>query len=64
MLDRSYHDLWEKLVDIMYENEKRKEENSKPKKTFEKAYDFIKQFGIDGKDMLEIFLENIGQGAK
>lgn len=44
-----------------HENEQLKAENSKLKETLNKAYDFMKQFGVDGRNLLERFLESIGQ---
>lgn len=48
--------LKDKLIDVMYENEQLKAENSKLQ-----AYDFMKQFVVDGRNILERFLESIGQ---
>lgn len=45
----------------MYENEQLKAENSKLKETLNKAYDFIKQFVVDGRNLLERFWESVGQ---
>ena len=53
--------LREKLIDVMYENEQLKAENSKLRNTLDKAYDFMKQFVVDGRNLLERFLESIGQ---
>ncbi len=53
--------LRERIIDVMYENDQLKAENSKLKATLEKAYDFMRQFVINGKNMLEKFLESIGQ---
>ena len=53
--------LRENLMDIMYENEQLKAENSKLRETLNKAYDFMKQFVVDGRNLLERFLESIGQ---
>jgi len=53
--------LREKLIDVMYENEQLKAENSKLRETLNKAYDFMKQFMMDGRNLLERFLESIGQ---
>ncbi len=53
--------LREKFIDIMYENEQLKAENSKLRETLNKAYDFMKQFVVDGRNLLERFLESIGQ---
>jgi len=53
--------LREKLIDVMYENEQLKAENSKLQETLNKAYNFMKQFVMDGGNLLERFLESIGQ---
>ena len=53
--------LKDKLIDVMYENEQLKTENSKLRETLNKAYDFMKQFVVDGRNLLEKFLESIGQ---
>ena len=53
--------LREKLIDVMYENEQLKAENSKLRETLNKAYDFMKQFVMDGRNLLERFLESIEQ---
>jgi len=45
----------------MYENEQLRAENSKLRETLNKAYDFMKQFVVDGRNLLERFLESIGQ---
>ena len=54
-------DLRDKLIDVMYENEQLKAENSKLRETLNKAYDFMKQFVMDGRNLLERFLESVGQ---
>lgn len=54
-------DLRDKLIDVMYENEQLKAENSKLRETLNKAYNFMKQFVVDGRNLLERFLESIGQ---
>ena len=53
--------LRDKLIDVIYENEQLKAENSKLRETLNKAYDFMKQFVVDGRNLLERFLESIGQ---
>ena len=45
----------------MYENQKLKEENTTLKELLEKAYEFMKQFVIDGVNLLERFLESVGK---
>ena len=54
-------DVREKLIDVMYENQKLREENVTLKEVLEKAYEFMKQFVIDGVNLLERFLENVGK---
>lgn len=54
-------DLRDKLIDVMYENEQLKAENSKLREILNKAYDFMKQFAVDGRNLLDRFLESIGQ---
>lgn len=53
--------LREKMIDVMYENEQLKAENSKLRELLDKAYEFMKQFVLDGRNMLERFLESVGQ---
>lgn len=53
--------LREKFIDVMYKNEQLKAENSKLRETLNKAYDFMKQFVVDRRNLLERFLESIGQ---
>lgn len=54
-------DVREKLIDVMYENQKLREENMTLKERLEKAYEFMKQFVIDGVSLLERFLESVGK---
>ena len=51
--------LKEKMIDIMWENDKLKHEVSKLKETLDKVYDYMKQFVIDGRNMLERFKETL-----
>lgn len=53
--------LRDRLIDVMYENEQLRAENSKLREILNKAYDFMKQFVVDGRNLLERFLESIGQ---
>ena len=52
-------DVREKLIDVMYENQKLREENTTLRELLEKAYEFMKQFVIDGINLLERFLESV-----
>ena len=54
-------DVREKLIDVMYENQKLIEENTTLKELLEKSYEFMKQFVIDGGNLLEWFLESVGK---
>lgn len=54
-------DIRERLIDVMYENQKLREENTTLKELLEKAYEFMKQFVIDGVNLLERFLESVGK---
>lgn len=51
----------EKLIDVMYKNEQLRAENSKLRETLNKVYDFMKRFVVDGRNLLERFLESVGQ---
>lgn len=59
---------FEKMLDLRYENECLKRENQELKAEnrslrakLEKAYDFMRQFTINGMNMLEHFLRSIGE---
>ena len=59
---------FEKMLDLKYENECLKQENQELKAEnrslrakLEKAYDFMRQFTINGMNMLEHFLRSIGE---
>ena len=59
---------FEKILDLKYENECLKQENQGLKAEnrslrakLEKAYDFMRQFTINGMNMLEHFLRSIGE---
>ena len=54
-------DVREKLIDVMYENQRLQEENKSLKELLEKAYEFMKQFVIDGVHLLEKFMESVGK---
>ena len=59
---------YEKMLDLKYENECLKRENQELKfenrtlkEKLNKAYDFMRQFTINGMNMLEHFLRSIGE---
>lgn len=59
---------FDKMLDLKYENECLKRENQELKAEnrtlkakLEKAYDFMRQFTINGMNMLEHFLRSIGE---
>lgn len=54
-------DVRDKLIDVMYENQKIREENTTLKELLGKAYEFMKLFVIDGVNLLERFLESVGK---
>ncbi len=54
-------DVREKFIDVMYENQKLREENTTLKELLEKAYEFMKQFVMDGVNLLERFLKSVGK---
>lgn len=54
-------DVRDKLIDVMYENQKLRDENMTLKELLEKAYEFMKQFVIDGVNLLDRFLESVGK---
>ena len=54
-------DVRDKLIDVMYENQKLREENTTLKELLGKAYEFMKLFVIDGVNLLERFLESVGK---
>jgi L-serine deaminase len=43
------------------ENEELRQENKQLRQKLEQAYEFMKQFVIKGKNMLDAFLEKTGQ---
>lgn len=59
---------FEKMLDLKYENECLKRENQELKaenrtlkEKLNKAYDFMRQFTINGMNMMEHFLRSIGE---
>lgn len=57
-------DVRDKLIDVMYENQKLREENTTLKELLGKAYEFMKQFVIGEMNLLEKFWEWIGEKVK
>lgn len=56
--------LKEQVVELRYQNQMLREENRSLKDKLEKAYEFMKQFVIGGMNLLEKFLEWIGEKVK
>ena len=56
-----YGDLVDKVVNLTYENQKLQEENRGLRYKLNEAYEFMKQFVINGRNMLEVFRERIGE---
>ena len=54
-------DVRDKLIDVMYENQKLRDENMTLKELLEKAYEFMKQFVIDGVNLLRGFWRALGR---
>lgn len=56
--------LKEQVIELRYQNQVLREENRTLKDKLEKAYEFMKQFVIGGMNLLERFLEWIGEKVK
>ena len=56
--------LKEQVIELRYQNQMLREENRGLKDKLEKAYEFMKQFVIGGMNLLEKFLEWIGEKVK
>ena len=54
-------DLIDKVVDLTYENEQLRSKIQILQDKLEKAYEFMKQFVINGRNMLDVFRERIGE---
>ena len=54
-------DLTYENGNLKAENQELKRENSRLREKLEKAYDFMRQFTINGINMLEHFLRSIGE---
>ena len=56
--------LKEQVIELRYQNQILQEENRSLKEKLEKAYEFMKQFVIGGINLLEKFMEWIGEKVK
>lgn len=56
--------LKEQVIELRYQNQILREENRSLKEKLEKAYEFMKQFVIGGINLLEKFMEWIGENVK
>lgn len=56
--------LKEQVIELRYQNQIVKEEKRSLKDKLEKAYEFMKQFVIGGMNLMEKFLEWIGEKVK
>lgn len=61
--DGDYY-LKEEVIRLRYENQNLKAENKGLRKKLDKAYEFMKKFVIEGKSMLDKFLEWIGEKVR
>lgn len=59
--DSENMDLFDKVVDLTYENEQLRTKIQVLQDKLEKAYEFMKQFVINGRNMLDVFRERIGE---
>lgn len=59
--DTENTDLFDKVVDLTYENEQLQSKIQVLQDKLEKAYEFMKQFVINGRNMLDVFRERIGE---
>ena len=62
--DSENTDLFDKVVDLTYENEQLRNKIQVLRDKLEKAYEFMKQFVINGRNMLDVFRERIGEAKK
>mgnify|MGYP004506993769 CR=1 FL=1 len=53
--------LFDNVVDLTYENEQLRSKMQVLQDKLEKAYEFMKQFVIGGRNMLDVFQERIGE---
>lgn len=61
--DGDYY-LKEEVIRLRYENQNLKEENKGLREKLDKAYEFMKKFVVEGKSMLDKFLEWIGEKVR
>lgn len=61
--DGDYY-LKEEVIQLRYGNQNLKAENKGLREKLDKAYDFMKQFMIEGWSMLDKFLEWIGEKVR
>ena len=59
--DTENTDLFDKVVELPYENEQLRSKVQVSQDELEKAYKFMKQFVINGRNMLDVFREQIGE---
>ena len=59
--DTENTDLFDEEVDLTYENEQLRSKIQVLQDKWEKAYEFMKQFVINGRNMLDVFREQIGE---
>ena len=56
--------LKEQVIELRYQNQVLQEENRTLKDKLEKAYEFVKQFVIGGMNLLEKFMDWIGEKVR
>ncbi len=61
--DGDYY-LKEEVIRLRYENQNLKDENKGLREKLDQTYEFMKQFVIEGKSMLDKFLEWIGEKVR
>ena len=52
------------MIELRYQNHMLREENKTLRDKLEKAYEFMKQFVIGGKNLLEKFMDWIGEKVR
>ena len=62
--DSENTDLFDKVVDLTYENEQLRNKIQVLQDKLEKVYEFMKQFVIGGRNMLDVFRERIGEAKE